>query len=302
MRFFLTVYRLGTLSAASDHLRVNHTTVARRIDRLEASLNARLFVRANTGYEPTLAGEKLLHTAEAMESAMVSAEVDVGDRNLSLAGVVRIGAPDGFGSHFLAPRLKGFCEANPQLEVELVATARIFSLSKREADIAISLAMPQQGRVIGRKLIDYSLYLYGTAEYLDSAPPIKAASDLGRHRFIGYIEDLLFSPELNYQPKINASRLPNFRSANLIAQLNATLSGMGLAVLPAFMATSFPCLIPVLPEQIKLTRSFFLHLHEDSRRIARIREAADYVIAQVMQNRELFDPSVCQVHVEPDRH
>jgi len=60
MRFFLAVYRMSTLTAACEYLRVNHTTVAWRIDRLEATLNARLFVRGNSGYEPTLAGEKLL--------------------------------------------------------------------------------------------------------------------------------------------------------------------------------------------------------------------------------------------------
>ena len=292
MRFFLTVSRLGTLSAAADHLKVDHTTVARRINRLEASLNARLFMRRNSGYEPTLAGEKLLSTAETMEAAMVTAEVDIADRNLSLAGIVRIGAPDGFGSFFLAPRMKDLCEANPSLEIELVATARIFNLTKREADIAISLAMPQQGRVVGRKLTDYRLYLYGAADYLRSAPAIHSAEDLSRHRLIGYIEELLFSPELNYQPKITTNHVPQLRSANLIAQLNAVLSGMGLAVLPAFMAQSFSNLVPVLPEQVKLTRTFFLHLHEDSRRIARIRETTDYIIAQVAKNRDLFNPSL----------
>src|SRR5690606_20992184 len=159
MRFFLTVCRVGTLSAAADQLKVDHTTVARRISRLETALNAILFMRRNSGYEPTVAGEKLLLTAERMEAAMLSAEGELGDRDPSIGGVVRIGAPDGFGSFFLAPRMKEFCKANPLLEIELVATSRIFNLTKREADIAISLAMPQHGRVVGRKLVDYRLSL-----------------------------------------------------------------------------------------------------------------------------------------------
>jgi len=290
MRFFLTVARLGTLSAASVSLKVDHTTVARRISRLETSLNTSLFLRKNSGYELTPAGEKLLTTAEAMEAAMIAAETELGDRNHSLAGVVRIGAPDGFGSYFIAPRLKELCDANPSLEIELVATSRIFNLTKREADIAISLAMPQQGRVVGRKLIDYTLYLYGTDEYLQSTPAIRTPDDLARHRLIGYIEDLLFSPELNYQPKVTANHVPQLRSANLIAQLNAVLAGLGLAVLPAFMAKSFPNLAPVLPGRIKLIRTFYLHLHEDGHRISRIRETADYLIAEVAKNRSLFNP------------
>jgi len=290
MRFFLTVARVGTLSAASVQLKVDHTTVARRISRLEISLNTSLFLRKNSGYELTAAGEKLLGTAQTMEAAMLAAEVEVGDRNHSLAGVVRIGAPDGFGSYFIAPRLKEFCDANPALEIELVATARIFNLTKRESDIAISLAMPQQGRVVGRKLVDYALYLYGTEEYFLSAPPIRSTEDLGQHRFIGYIEDLLFSQELNYQPKISSSRVPQLRSTNLIAQLNAVLSGLGLAVLPAFIGQSIPNLVPVLPDRVKLMRTFYLHLNEDGHRISRIRETADYLIAVVAKNRSLFNP------------
>lgn len=298
MRFFLAVCRLGTLSAAADQLKVDHTTVSRRLTRLETSLNVSLFIRRNSGYETTLAGEKLLATAEAMEVAMLAAEADVGDRDLSLRGIVRIGAPDGFGSYFLAPRMKGLFEAHPSLEIELVATARVFNLTKREADIAISLTTPQRGRVVGRKLVDYSLYLYASKEYLTDAPAIRSIDDLSRHRFIGYIEDLLFSPELNYRPKVTANHVPRFRSANLIAQFNAVRSGMGLAVLPAFMATPVPELIPVLPNQVKLTRTFFLHLHEDSRRVTRIRETADYIVDQVTKNREIFNPAFERANTE----
>src|SRR5678815_1999831 len=76
----------------------------------------------------------------------------------------------GCGSHFLASRLVKFTERYPDLDLQLVATARLFSLSKREADIAISLTMPKEGRIVGRKLLDYSLGLYAAPAYLDRAP------------------------------------------------------------------------------------------------------------------------------------
>jgi DNA-binding transcriptional LysR family regulator len=201
---------------------------------------------------------------------------------------VRIGAPDGFGTAFLAPRLAPFADRYPDLDLQLVATARLFSLSKREADIAISLTMPKEGRIVGRKLLDYRLGLYAAPAYLDRFPAITARDMLPQHRFVGYIEELLFTPELDYLPQVSTKISARFRSANLIAQLNATLSGFGIAVLPHFMACENPALRPVLPDQISITRTFFMLMHADSKDLARIRAVADYILEIVERERALF--------------
>jgi DNA-binding transcriptional LysR family regulator len=206
-----------------------------------------------------------------------------------LTGTVRIGAPDGFGSHFLASRLVKFGERYPDLDLQLVATARLFSLSKREADIAISLSMPKEGRIVGRKLLDYTLGLYATADYLGRTPEIVSRHDLPNHRFVGYIEELLFTPELDYLPQVSPKISAKFRSANLIAQLNATISGFGIAVLPHFMATAHPELIAVLPAEVSIARTFWLLMHADSKDLARIRAVADYIYETVESERALFN-------------
>src|SRR6476469_2353986 len=159
-RFVLAIVRGGSVSAAAKQLAVDHATVIRRVDRLERHLSAKLFDRRKTGYLLTEAGQRVADSAEAMESTIVANQEAVGGSRAHLTGTVRIGAPDGFGSHFLASRLVKFVERYPDLDLQLVATARLFSLSKREADIAISLTMPKEGRVFGRKLLDYSLGLY----------------------------------------------------------------------------------------------------------------------------------------------
>jgi DNA-binding transcriptional LysR family regulator len=225
-----------------------------------------------------------------MESTIVANQEAVGGSRAHLTGTVRIGAPDGFGSHFLASRLVAFGERYPDLDLQLVATARLFSLSKREADIAISLSMPKEGRIVGRKLLDYSLGLYAAPVYLDRAPPIAARSDLAHHRFVGYIEELLFTPELDYLPQVSPKITAKFRSANLIAQLNATISGFGIAVLPHFMASAHPELRAVLRDEVSITRTFFLLMHADSKDLARIRAVADYIHETVEQERALFNP------------
>ena len=288
-RYFLAVSRVGTLSGASRKLDVDQATVSRRIDKLERALKTRLFKRGITGYEPTQAGVSLLSAAETMETAALVAKADLSVKNLT-PRVVRIGAPDGFGSVFLAPRLRLLCDMHPHLQIELVATARNFSLTKREADIAFSLNQPDSGRIIFRKLTDYQLGLYASANYLLANEPIEEVQDLCRHHFIGYIEDLLFSPELNYLPALTKDISARIKSANLNAQLGACLSGAGLAVLPAFMTAGLPQLQRVLPDHITLSRTFYMQMHEESRRIGSIQETAKFILQQVRINRALFNP------------
>lgn len=218
LRIFLATCRAGTVSAVAQTLGIDNTTVSRKIQRLEKSLKTKLFERRNTGYRPTRSGEKLLRTAERVESTIVQGESELADRDVSLTGVVRVGSPDGFGSFFLAPRLAGFCQTNPELEIQLIATARGFSLSKREADIAIALALPAQGRVIGRKLTDYRLGLYASRSYVKAHPKIRRIEDLKEHLFISYIDEFLYTPLLDYVGIVSKAIAPRFKSAHLFAQ------------------------------------------------------------------------------------
>lgn len=287
-RFVLAIVRGGSVSAAARQLGVDHATVIRRVDRLEKHLSAKLFDRRKTGYLLTEAGQRVADSAEAMESTIVANQEQVGGSVARLTGTVRIGAPDGFGTAFLAPRLTAFADRYPDLDLQLVATARLFSLSKREADIAISLTMPKEGRIVGRKLLDYRLGLYASPAYLDRFPKITAREMLPQHRFVGYIEELLFTPELDYLPQVSPRISARLRSANLIAQLNATLAGFGIAVLPHFMASDYPQLVAVLPEEISITRTFWMLMHADSKDLARIRAVADYISEIVERERALF--------------
>src|SRR5206468_1724476 len=137
-------------------------------------------------YSLTVQGEQLMATAEAMESLSLAAQQSVGETDLSISGAVRIGAPEGFGSYFLAPRLGQLCDRHPELELQLVAITGVFSLSKREADLAVALSPPREGRLTARKLSDYRLGIYASQAYLAGARPILSRGDLTGNRFIGY--------------------------------------------------------------------------------------------------------------------
>jgi DNA-binding transcriptional LysR family regulator len=291
LRFCLAVMRNGTVSAAAKQLGVDHATIIRRVDRLEKSLGTKLFSRRKTGYEATDAGRRASAMAEAMESALIRGQAEIDGASAQVRGCVRVGAPDGFGSYFFARRLGALADRHPELDLQLIATARLFSLSKREADIAISLAMPQEGRIIGRKLVDYRLFLYASKTYLASHSKITTRADLSHHRVIGYIDELLFAPELDYLPQVLPGLSAQIRSANLIAQFQAALAGVGVAVLPRFLADGHPELTPILAEEVNILRSFYLLMHADSKDFPQIRAVADYLYEIVDNDRALFlDP------------
>lgn len=289
VRSFLAITRTGSMTAASKRLKIDYSTLSRRIAALETSLGAQLFDRRTSGSSLTEAGERLLEMAEQMDQLAVSAAQSIGDAKLEATGAVRIGTPDGFGTKFLAPRLGELCSRHPDLSVELVAMPREFSLSRREADIAVSLTQPSEGRLHSRKLTEYELGLYASQDYLATNPAIKSTADVSAHRFISYIDDLIYSPELEYAHFVSPDLRPAIKSSNLIAQLNSTIAGAGLCVLPCFIANSEPHLVRVLPD-FRLIRTFWLLLHSDLRNIARVRVTADFIAEQTGQAHALFLP------------
>lgn len=288
LKFFLAVARTGQLTTAAKGLKVDNATVARRIRALEAALDARLFERNPKGYSLTEVGQRLLPAAEAMETTTLQAQAQLQGRDDFLEGVVRLGAPDGFGSFFLAPRIHKLAQRHPKLEVQLVAMPRVFSLANREADLTVALRRPTSGRLLSAKLTDYQLRLYASPSYLRQQPPIRDLDDLRHHTLIGYIPDLIFDPTLDYMPIIGRKLVPRISSSNLIAQLNATTAGAGLCILPDFLAGAQSGLQPVLGKTFVLTRTFWIVAHEDTAQLRRIRETIEFVKEEVRASRNLF--------------
>jgi DNA-binding transcriptional LysR family regulator len=153
-------------------------------------------------------------------------------------------------------------------------------VSKREADIAVTMTRPSQGRVYAHKLNDYSLGVYASREYLDSHAPIAAFQDIFNHPWIGYVEDLMWSAELDYLSQISTSLTPTVRISNVISQAAAVSGGAGIGVLPCFIARTEPSLVRILPDEIALTRSYWLVSHADSRDVARVKLLADFIRAE----------------------
>ncbi|MBV8687013.1 MAG: LysR family transcriptional regulator [Alphaproteobacteria bacterium] len=285
---FLAVARTGRLTAAAARLGVDHSTLSRRVAALEHRLGAKLFDRSPGGYDLTEQGTRLVPIAEEMERLALGAAERVGGTALSVEGTVRIGSPEGFGSWFLAPRIAALRERHPRLRVQLVAASAVFSLSRRDADVVISVSRPPSGRLTVSRLIDYDLALYAAPAYLAAQPPIGGAADLRGHRFVTYIEDLLHFPELDFVRHVAPEGAASLESSNLVAQLRATLAGAGLCVLPAFLAAGDPRLVRVLPDEVALTRSLWMIVHQDLAELARVKAVVRFIREAVEAERALF--------------
>ena len=285
IRFFLEAHRAGSLTGAARRLGVSHTTVARHIARLTDSLSVELFERGE-GFRLTEAGVEILALAQRMEDAGTA----IGDRLAGqgdVSGTVRIGAPDGFGNAFLSRALPRLAVAQPSMAFELVPVPRAHKLWKRDVDIAISLERPETGRVVRRKLVDYDLRLYGAPELLARMGAPESPEDLPRFPFVGYIGDLLYTDELDFNRAIHPDLTETYRAATVQAQLDAVRGGAGLGVLPSYMARERG-VVPILPERVAFQRAYWLLIPEDIRDQPRIRTAADFIVSAVREASDVF--------------
>lgn len=278
LRFFLEVARTRTATGAARRLGVDYTTVSRRVRALEQALGALLFEKSRAaGFVLTVEGQRLLSHAETLESTLQAACEQVSGTRLGLSGHVRIGCTEGFGSYFVTAQMSRFLEQYPHISVDILPVPHFVSLSRREADIAITLERPERGPYVCSKLADYRLRLYGTSEYLASRPPIETREDLANHPFITYVEDLAFSPKLLYLNDLLPGAMSQLRSTSVIAQYQAALQGQALAILPSFLVAGDPRLQAVLPGEVEVTRQFWIYYSEDLRRLKRITLIAEYL-------------------------
>lgn len=288
LRVFLAVARGGQLSGAARRLGINHTTVARRLDALEAALGTTLFERRPTGCVLTEAGERLIPVAERIEiEARAATAVAAGEAEVS--GTVRVGAPDGLGNSFLARELGLFAARHPGVTVELVPLPVKFSVARREADLVIELGRPTAGRVVASKLADYTLGVYASASYLDRHGRPAAPEDLAGHLLVTGIDDYTYSTALDYTTTLLAYSKRLYRCASATSQLEAIRAGIGIGVLHDFVAVGAPGVERILP-QVGFARAYWLVGHPGTASIAAIAACRRYLVETFRRQRRHFQP------------
>src|SRR3981189_1840100 len=174
---------------------------------------------------PSGAGGALVAAAGRAESEFLQVGAHLGRSSEAISGTVRVGAPDGLGNYFLASQLGALAAQHPNLLIQLVPLPRTFSLSRREADIAITLDRPKQGKLIVKKLTDYTLSVYGAESYLDRLGPIRKQADLAGHLFVTHVEDFVYSRALDYASALGKVMNRHYECGSVVAQMEAVRGG-----------------------------------------------------------------------------
>lgn len=275
IRIFVAAARAGSLGGAAQRLGIDAATVGRRVARLESALKSTLVVRSASGLQLTPAGAQLLEVGLQAESAMsgVGDLAHEGRGSDAVAGTVRISTSEGFGGAVLAPALPDLRRKRPGLRIELAASAGYLSASRREVDMAITLNTPDSGRLIVEPLTPYQLALYAAPDYLASRTAPGAVEDLTGFEIVGYVDDLIITPELRYLDEVRPGLTPHLASSSIRGQREIIASGGGIGVLPCFLAEGLERVLP----DVLLQRRFWLSTHREVHDTARMRAVRGWV-------------------------
>lgn len=284
--FFLELARQGRLGPTARRLRVDHTTVSRRVAELERSLDQKLFDRTAEGFALTEAGARLLPLAEAMEQQ--ARIISDGKPGYASTGRVRVATMEGIASQYLARHLPDLAKRYPELLVELVTSPALINLTKREADVSLSFVLPRGPKLQVRRIGSFALFLYAAPAYLALRGTPAGIEDLPAHGFVDYVEDLVQIPEVHWLLDVVSAPRVCFRSSSMYAQATAAASGAGLVLLPSFAGEMDPRLVPVLKPAVRTERPIYLGVHEDLAWVPRVRTVVSALEKWVTDDRDFL--------------
>lgn len=291
LRLLLAVARTGRMVAAAAILGIDHTTVHRRIQRLEASLGVGLIERGSDGWELTELGRTVSESAAALDDIVERVRDAVAGEKGTIRGTVRIAAPDGFGVSFVTPAVNRVLERHPGLSVELVTSTRPMTTRSAGFDMSINIGSPRSNWIASEHLTQYELGLYASPAYLAGHAPIRSLEDLKSHRLVFYVESLQSVAELDLARQFAGMRV-GFACTNVAAQVAATQQGAGIGLLPAFLAEHHDGLERVLRDDVRFLLHFTLSIRSASVAVDAISLIRTQLRAEVSdRERELLPAS-----------
>ncbi|MDA7418576.1 LysR family transcriptional regulator [Xenophilus arseniciresistens] len=278
LRLFLQIQRTGSLSQAARNLRIDHSTVSRRLAQLELCLGGALFERRPTGLKPTELAHLMTPQAEAMEAAMLALQEQLGaGADRTPTGNVRIAMMEGIGTTFVARHLAPLLERHAGLHIELVTSATVVNVSRREADIFVSFFRPEGQGLACEAMGHFALYLYAAPAYLAAHGTPTRLDELVSHQFVSYVDDLIQLDAVRWLDELVQKPQMRMQSNSMLAQMSAAASGLGLVLLPKFSVVQESGLVPVLTDAARVSRTLWLSVHHDLQYSSRIRAVTSYL-------------------------
>lgn len=283
IKLFLALMRTGNVRSAAAKLGVSHSTVARRIDAMEEKLATRLFERLPTGYVLTRVGEDMMEVAEHVEDELGGLERRIAGHDSRLSGRIRVTMVDALATNLLMPHLAEFARRYPEIDLEAPVAYEAADLDRREADVALRFARNPPEHLVGRRLLTCATAAYASQEYVEH-------HDLGDSTAACWIG---FGARDPFPEWVKRSPFPNIpvkgQFVSLLVQLAACKAGMGVAMLPCFLAEPEPTLRRLSSGKPDPAFELWLLTHRDIRTSARIRVFSEFIAAAVKSHRSRLE-------------
>lgn len=287
LKYLLSCSRAGTLAGAGRLLKVDETTVGRRLAALEHALGARLFDRTSEGFVLTSTGERLLEKAIQVEEMTLDLERQATGADVKLEGVVRVATTETLQVSFLARHLARLRAAHPGIVVEMVGGLPVANLLKRDADLAVRVgAMPTQQSLVVRRLGAFSWGLYADRACAKIRGKARRGLSLDGQPVIGYCEELAQSNGARWLDEHARGATVVFRTNSILAAAQAARGGWGVAILPRFVGEPDPELVRLNPTPL-CPVNLWLAVHVDLQRNARVRAVIEHLVAGIAESAAL---------------
>ena len=288
LRVFHAVAGAGSLTHAGDNIHLSQSAVSRQIRALEESLNTILFHRHARGLILTEQGELLFDATKSMSKRLEAASARIRDSEDEVFGELRVTTTMGFGSLWLAPRLSTLFLEYPDLNIDLMLGERVLDLPMREADVAIRMKEPSQADLVRKRLMSVQLCLYANKTYIQKNKVPKTLSELRAHRVIfqNVSSEQVAAGETLVKELLSYDLKKVLTVNNYFGVLQAVRFGLGIGVLPDYVAIDNPELVRILPEVASNVVPIFLAYPEELRQSKRIAAFRDFVVNEIMIQRK----------------
>jgi DNA-binding transcriptional LysR family regulator len=291
LKYLLAVARAGSTLAAAKSLRVNQSTVHRRLRELEKSLGCELVKRHPTGYRLTELGEHVHAYVARIEGAVTDFERSISASSKEPKGTVKITCPEALGPRLIGARLiEKFNARHPQVGVEFVMSDKILNLGS-DADIAIRARRPTDNTLFGRKIAESPWAVYASRSYVERCGKVGSAAAINHHSVVMFAGPLSDHPAALWLRSVAPKAHVAARADSIAALLLSVKSGAGVAPMPVIVGENETDLLCVLPIKPVITTPFHLLMHQDMRRTPRVRAFFDFITENLDMIRPLLAPS-----------
>lgn len=289
LRYFLAVAQHGSTLAAARALKVNQSTVQRRLTELEQRIGRPLVRRHPTGYRLTEFGEALLPRAQQVGQAVQAFEEQVAVSQRAAVGVVRVTCPEPLAVRISnSPLMERFRARYPGVNVEFAMSDRYLDLSKGEADVALRSGDTDDGVLIGRKIGDSLWAVYASRKYVERHGKPERVEDLERHALAGFDETMAGHRAAKWLREVAPNGRIVARNNSVLGLLNSVRASIGIAPLPTALGDAEPDLVRVLGPIPELTRIWRVLAHPDVRHAPHVAAFFDFMVDEIETLRPII--------------